>query len=98
MVNLIRVTGWGGFTINILAILTHNIALVLVGQLVAAVSAFLWQRYLQNKVTPDIIVSLGLTVVAALTGEQFWLYSAMLARSFSYQLVFENVVKQRQAK
>ncbi len=93
---IIRLTGWGGFTINLVAILTYQLPLLLIGQLVSAISAFLWSRFLQRKVTWDLIGSLLLTAMAAITGEQFWLFAAMLCRSFSYQLVFERVVKERQ--
>lgn len=95
MINLIRVTGWLGVLINIIAISSHNLQLVLLGQLVSSVSAFLWSRFLQNKVTWDILLSLTFSIVSVITGEQMWIFAAMLSRSVSYQFVFERVVKER---
>lgn len=92
---VIRLSGWLGIIINAGAIATTDTYLFLVGQVIAAISAALWSCYLQKKrVTLDLVLSLVLTVAAAITKEPFFMYSAMLVRSISYQFVFERVVKQ----
>jgi hypothetical protein len=91
----IRWTGWLGFSISLVSILTANLQLFLIAQIVAGVSSFLWSLFIQKKVTLDLIICLILTVIASVTKEPFMLYSSMLVRSFSYQLQFERVVSDR---
>lgn len=95
MVNLIRLTGISGVIINFVAIITQNIELILIGQLIASISSFLWCRWMQQRVSIDICLSLMLTFVSAITKNQYALYAAMLVRSVSYQFMFERILKQR---
>jgi hypothetical protein len=95
MVKTIRYTGWLGISINAFAISTQINSVLLIGQVVSAFTGFVWCLYLQNKLTPDIILSFLLTVIAALMQNTFVLFAAMLVRSVNYQLMFERVVKQR---
>jgi hypothetical protein len=90
----IRVTGWSGVVVSAAAILTKDTGLFLISQIVASISAFLWGRWLQGKkVTPDLVLSFCLTVVAAITKDPWWMYMAILARAIGYQLTFERIVK-----
>jgi hypothetical protein len=94
----VRIFGWTGILVAIAAIALYNTNIFLIGQVLAALSAFTWCWYLQNKVTPDLVVSLVLAAAAAAWKEPFLLYTAMLIRAISYQAVFERVVRQRQDK
>ena len=93
--NVIRFFGWTGFAIGVLAVFKRDIQLFLIWQLVSNISGFLWNNYLQKRVSWDTVLSLGVTVLAVLTKDQYVSYAAMLIRSFSYQLIFEKVVRQR---
>ena len=95
MVNLIRITGISGVMINFIAIITSNLDWVLYGQLIASISSFLWCQWMQKKLSVDIILSLTFTIFSVLTKNQYFLFSAMLVRSISYQLMFERILKQR---
>ena len=94
--NLIRFTGWSGVVVGTFAILYRDINLFLYWQLIANTSGFIWSIYLQKKLTPDVAISFIVTILAVITKDQFTLYASMWIRSISYQLVFENVVKQRE--
>lgn len=93
--NIIRLFGWAGVFIGLVAIARKDIQLFLVWQLIANISGFLWNNYLQKKVSWDTTISLVVTIFAVITKDQFAIYAAMLVRSVSYQLIFEQVVKQR---
>ena len=93
--NFIRLSGWSGVVIGIIAIIKRDIQLFLIWQLIANISGFVWNNYLQKKVSWDTVTSLVVTVFAVITKDQFAVYTAMLVRSVSYQLIFEKVVKQR---
>lgn len=92
---LIRVTGWIGIAIGLIAIVNKNIELFLIWQLVGNISAFLWTNYLQRKISWDTVLSLVIAVVAVITKEPFILYTSILVRSISYQFVAEKVFKMR---
>jgi hypothetical protein len=92
---LIRWCGISGIVINFVAIISQNIDLFLVGQLIASISSFLWCVWLQSKVTMDVIISLTLTMLSIVTKNEYFLYSAMLSRSVSYQFMFERMIKDR---
>lgn len=92
---LIRLTGWSGIVIGLIAVLTKNIELFLIWQLIANICGFLWSNYLQGKPSWDTTVSLIITVIAVFTKDPFFVYSSMLIRAISYQFVFEKIVKQR---
>ena len=93
--NFIRLSGWSGVVIGIVAIIKRDIQLFLIWQLVSNISGFVWNNYLQKKVSWDTVTSLVVTVFAVITKDPFVVYTAMLVRSVSYQLIFEKVVKQR---
>ena len=95
MVFLIRWVGWLGILVNLYAIVNQQMYIFLVGQLISAIAAFMWAIWLQNKLTIDLILAVLLTVIAVITKNTFVMYSSMLMRSFSYQLQFERMVKQR---
>lgn len=96
--NIIRLFGWSGVIIGIIAIVKRDIWLFLVWQLVSNISGFLWNNYLQKKVSWDTILSLSATILAVITKDQFVAYAAMLARSISYQLIFERFVQNNKGK
>lgn len=94
--NIIRLFGWSGAIIGTIAIVKKDIQLFLIWQLVANISSFSWNNYLQKKVSWDTIVSLLVTALAVATKNEFTAFAAMLVRSISYQLIFERVVKERE--
>jgi hypothetical protein len=96
--NVIRLFGWSGVAIGCVAIARKDIQLFLLWQLVANISGFCWNNYLQKKMSWDTLASLTVTIVAVITKDQFAAYAAMLVRSVSYQLVFEQVVRQRSSR
>jgi hypothetical protein len=98
MVTSIRFTAWLGIGLNLVAIFYGNTTLVLIGQFIAAISGALWAVFIQNKLSIDIVISTLLGFIACITQEPFWLYSSMLVRSISYQLVFERTVRMRREK
>ena len=98
MIFLIRWVGWVGIVVNLYAIVTQQMYVFLVGQLISAIAAFLWAMWLQNKLTIDLVLALLLTVVAVITKNTFVMYASMLVRSLSYQFQFERMVKSRNNK
>jgi hypothetical protein len=91
----IRVSGWVGLLLNVIAICFHSTEGFLVAQIVSCFSAFLWSYYIQHRLTWDLLIGLVLTVAAAIVKDPFIMYTAMITRSFSYQLQFERLVRQR---
>lgn len=94
-IKTIRWVGWSGIAINAIAICTKNTDLFLIGQIVAALSAFLWSRWMQKAVTWDLVLSLALTAIAAIVRDPFVMYAAMSVRAISYQFQFERMVRDR---
>ena len=94
MINTIRALGWGGITLTAISLLIGDTHLYLISQVIASLSAFTWTMYLQNRrITPDLVISLVLSVVAAITHDPKWMYTAMLIRSVSYAMVAERLFK-----
>lgn len=89
----IRMTGWFGVALNVIAISVQQQNLFVYGQAVAVLSSYLWLVFMQGKSTWDLKLSLFVTVLA-IPLHSIWLtYAAMLIRSISYQFVFERKIK-----
>ncbi len=95
LINFIRVTGWTGFIIGAFAVLFKSPDLFIFWQVVANLSGFAYNSFLQNKLSADVVLSLIVTILAAITKDVNLAYSAMLIRSLSYQLIFERVNSER---
>jgi hypothetical protein len=87
----IKILGWIGIIIGIIAIYKRDIYLFLIWQLAASIFGFFQTVYLQKKYTYDVILSLVITTIAVFSKDQFTLYASMLIRSISYQLIFHRL-------
>jgi hypothetical protein len=81
----IRITGWVGLAINVVAIILSSTPLFLVGQILAVGSGALFLTHLQKEVTWDIWVSFAFTVWAAISQDPNWFYASLVVRSITYQ-------------
>jgi uncharacterized membrane protein len=80
-------TGMLGIGLSMVAIPIKDIQLYLVAQVVSIFSGFLWCCSFNGKVTWEVVLSLVLSVAAAIVKDEWLLYSSALARSISYQFI-----------
>jgi hypothetical protein len=93
--NLITLyVGLLGILLTMVAIPTKNIQLYLIAQVVSIFSGFLWCCLFNGKVTWEVLLSLGLSVSAAIIKDEWLLYTSALARSVSYQFILIRQMKE----
>jgi uncharacterized membrane protein len=91
-------TGIIGIGLTMVAIPIKDLQLYLVAQVVSIFSGFLWCCAFNGKVTWEVVLSLVLSVTAAIVKDEWLLYSSALARSISYQFILVRQMRETDAK
>lgn len=85
--------GWTGVIITALAIVTKNTQWFIYSQLIGAISALLYDRFLIRRFSISSLIAFSIGVLAAIVSSEWILYSSILARTINYQLVFISMLR-----